>query len=993
MKDVYGMSKLESLTKQRRAHVESCKANNDNSHGIIAGMYSSRAHCIYELLQNADDAEASEAIFTLSSDALEFRHNGKKLFSWDDVNAITTVGASPKEDDINAIGKFGAGFKSVFSVTNTPVIRSGGYHFRIVDFIVPEEIENGHGEKDTVINLPFNCINAPKKETYNQLVDGLESLESESLLFLRNMKTIQWQTKSTEGHYSVESGKSEERILVSVVDGEEERKNYLLFSESVDIDNVPLKLSVAYRMSDDKKMIVATEDAKLFVYFPTTLRPMLNFLVHAPYKTTPNRETIPLKDDQQNNNITSALTELIAESIRSIKNMGLLNVPFLSLLPIDENNTHPIYAAAFEKIKNILLNEALLPTVKKGEYTVVENALLALRKDLTNLLDAGDCMRLFAKKCWIDTEITHDKTPELWDYLITHMSVPKISMEKFCQQIDECFIKTKTDKWVANFYANIADNGALYQGKTTYQYKGILREKPILRLEDGTHVCPENEHGELQVYLPTDRKSEFKTVKKSIMSDERASIFLQKLGIVKPDDVAEIREFIVARYRGDDVVDEKQYMRNFKKVRDIWSRLNDSNKETEIIDTLSEINFIGCIDQEKKLHLRKPAYVYDNTEKLQMWFHENHEDEICFVADFLKEKNNWDFISKFMICSEPRTWGTELYGGYGAKDPERSHSVYVKGLNGFNPKFAIEGLMVVLSKITLERSHYIFNLALKHVTKLFGVVHECSRQGFDGGWHNVQKPEFSDAGKLLTENYWLYDKNGCLIEKPLAEIAMDDLHEGYSKDHGNIDKFIKSLGLKIDRIKKFEEETGYKCIPPEEISEYEEWKAEKKRKVESESDGWEASVSAKDANIIVEQFVNALYEQRDSPDQNLHEVNDNDSPSSGSNGGAIDHPNQNPATEHDRRAIGDWGEEYAYQYLVREHPNADIVCLNQPGNTGKGCDFVVRESGKEIYCEVKSKTDDKPTLFITGTQWNLAKQLHAKGKGQMYRILLISKCG
>ena len=136
-KDLYNMD-LSALTEKRREHVKSCQDNDDNSHKIIAELYSDPSHFVYEILQNSDDAKASEIQFTLTKKNLEIVHNGKKLFSYNDIKSITTVGSTTKKDDINAIGKFGAGFKSVFAVTNTPQIHSGEYHFEIQDFIVPE---------------------------------------------------------------------------------------------------------------------------------------------------------------------------------------------------------------------------------------------------------------------------------------------------------------------------------------------------------------------------------------------------------------------------------------------------------------------------------------------------------------------------------------------------------------------------------------------------------------------------------------------------------------------------------------------------------------------------------------------------------------------------------------------------------------------------------------------------------------------------------------
>lgn len=101
----------------------------------IVDPYSERGHFIYELLQNADDARATKVSIVLHKDELWFKHNGSKHFDITpirfyppgDLNAILNIGSSPKELDENKIGKFGIGFKSVFSFSDAPEIYDDVY--------------------------------------------------------------------------------------------------------------------------------------------------------------------------------------------------------------------------------------------------------------------------------------------------------------------------------------------------------------------------------------------------------------------------------------------------------------------------------------------------------------------------------------------------------------------------------------------------------------------------------------------------------------------------------------------------------------------------------------------------------------------------------------------------------------------------------------------------------------------------------------------------
>ena len=107
---------------------------------ILVKQYKDRTHFLFELLQNAEDAKASQVHLFLKKDRLVIEHNGI-LFSKDDVVSITKVAKSTKSSgEGGSIGRFGIGFKSVYAYASTPRIYSGNYSFEIRDFIYPHEI-------------------------------------------------------------------------------------------------------------------------------------------------------------------------------------------------------------------------------------------------------------------------------------------------------------------------------------------------------------------------------------------------------------------------------------------------------------------------------------------------------------------------------------------------------------------------------------------------------------------------------------------------------------------------------------------------------------------------------------------------------------------------------------------------------------------------------------------------------------------------------------
>lgn len=978
--------KLSALTKKRLEHIKSCRDNNDNSHEIIAGLYSDPSHFIYEILQNADDAGASEVIFGLTLESLSITHNGNKLFNFDDVDSITTVGSSTKKDDVNSIGTFGAGFKSVFAITNTPHIHSGDFHFKITNFIVPEKIEPTNIEqKSTQFTLPFNHPDISSGIAYKQISDRLQALESESLLFLRNIKEIQWKTEDDSGHYLSEID-GNRASLISQVNEEDSLIEYFLSTKYIEVEDTKLNIVVAYPLSSDGTVTPA-HDSKLFVFFPTNERTGFKFLVHAPYKTTPSRESIPF-DDIQNLIITRELSALIAESIRELKNSGLLSVNVLSILPIDSDNEHPLYNSAFQQVKSIFEKESLLPT-DVGGYEKSSCTMLAREKELSNLLKNTDCSKLFNRDTWLSTYITYDKTRVLRDYLTGELGIPEITMQKFCSEITEEFIKVKPDTWIIDFYSSITKNKALYRVGGSYQKKGVLRERPIIRLEDGSHINPENDSGDIQVYLPTTGESKFKTVKRTLVDIEESKEFLTSLGIVVPNKIAEIKEFIIPKYQGG-VIDKEEHIEDVKLVTGIWADSNEYQKK-EICDLLKSCWFVRCINQISDISFQKltETYVYFNSNTLSRWFSGGADETIYFINTGLDITNE---IKEFFKCLDV---DDTLKIIEEEDHVSKADSRYVQRIEGFNPNIKINGLEYSLENINKDRSTFLWQFLLtNNPNRLSG---RTKRKNYLYEEFNVGEIENTKILESLKDNFWLFNKESVLIKKPLSEILLNDLSDDYKKDHDNIEKLAKVLGLKLDKVLEFEEDTGLKVVNKEEYDEFEKWKQEQavdsdESPEESESD-WKPDISPEDAIPIQDETDWIKHKTEDLSGQGNTE-NSTDSEQE-NNDHEENSDNNEPAAPKNSKQIGDWGEAIARRYLMKKYPDNDVVWLNINGCIGKGYDFVIRSNGEDIaYYEIKSKTDESPKLIqVSGTQWNWAKQLHRSKKGDMYKILVISNAG
>ena len=195
--------------------------NHEDYQGIktsVVDKYPESAHFVYELLQNADDALATYAEFMLFDDGLIFKHNGIIPFSISDegekplghINSITSIGNSSKRDNYNKIGKFGVGFKSVFTYTDVPEIYDDKFWFKIENLIVPCWLDKDNkyrNEGETLFYIPFKNIN----KHHQEILDRLNNLDN-PIAFLSNLRSIVWKRIDKFAHITDEKSYTKEVI-------------------------------------------------------------------------------------------------------------------------------------------------------------------------------------------------------------------------------------------------------------------------------------------------------------------------------------------------------------------------------------------------------------------------------------------------------------------------------------------------------------------------------------------------------------------------------------------------------------------------------------------------------------------------------------------------------------------------------------------------------------------------------------------------------------
>jgi len=155
---------------------------------LLADRYDDRTHFIFELLQNAEDALGRrtdpngprEVRFELTSTRLSLSHFGRP-FDEADVRGVCGIAESTK--DKFSIGRFGIGFKSVYTFTDRPEIHSGDEDFSIKNYVQPQRADRtARKAGETQIVLP---LKADDDTAQQEITAGFRHLGPGALLFLR----------------------------------------------------------------------------------------------------------------------------------------------------------------------------------------------------------------------------------------------------------------------------------------------------------------------------------------------------------------------------------------------------------------------------------------------------------------------------------------------------------------------------------------------------------------------------------------------------------------------------------------------------------------------------------------------------------------------------------------------------------------------------------------------------------------------------------------
>ncbi len=620
------------LIEKRRQLIDALDANKDEVNlDIFEDFYPDQAHFVYELLQNAEDAGATEVTFTLKQDRFICEHNGRRTFTENDVTSITGINNSTKKKEPDRIGKFGVGFKSVFVYTQSPTVRSGDFSFRIVHLILPEPIEPDPAlGKLTRFELPFDNPKKAPKDAYSEIAAGLNDLAETTLLFLSNLQLIKWQIGVQSSGEVARHLRSESHYeVLKRIDGQTTSSSHFLkFDEKVlglDTQRVavafPLDFLPGVRafepgktLADQLKILPATP-GRVAVFFTAAKETSgLHFHLHGPF--VPELSRASIKETAANEPLFDQLAKLGAKCLHRIKELGLLTPDFLALLPNPQDQIPARYQSIRSRIVEEMKTHPLTPTHDRGHAAA--NRLIQAKASLKELLAAAD----------IEYLVDYEGEPPLWavgatqknsriDHFLSGLEIREWDIDQFVETLrrnttdetqyfntppysvsgpDETFMSwlgNKSAEWHQRLYALLHDET---HGNVLNQLKSLR----IVRLRDGTFRRASKSffpgEGQIGNDLPMVDPAVYGSGR-SKAQQESAKEFLSDIGVREVGEAEEVEAILEHRYtREAEIPDDKTYIRDLKR-------------------------FIALTEQlPEKAGLFARYYIFQGADKDESWF-------------------------------------------------------------------------------------------------------------------------------------------------------------------------------------------------------------------------------------------------------------------------------------------------------------------------------------------------------------------------------------
>lgn len=414
----WNTSFIEGLYKSRKEERDlapNMAEREDNLFKLMSrSLYGEKVHYALELIQNAEDANASSITFIFEEDMVVVINDGE-VFSPDDVDAICSVKPGRKK---SKIGFFGVGFKSVFNVTDTPQVISSDFNFKIDNYIYPttcDEIpeaakEYYSKEKGSIFVLPSSKNLPPIPE----LVENFKEIEDKILLFLEKLGALHFIDNVNDESWSITKPPAEDAFIVLENGRTGQTTKWMVFHDDIKVSEELISIPEGKEGVKETRVLVGfpcdeltkeeNKGSTVYCYLPTNKRSDMPFLVQADFVPTVGRGNI--QDIEWNFWLLRKLGRLAADSVEKLKDDEFLSEDVYSFVPLKDEVDEPLMDLLYEEMYQALRDKYISKTLFFG-WKKPEDCAIVISPEITGIIPQQELEHLFGKPVYyVDPELS-----------------------------------------------------------------------------------------------------------------------------------------------------------------------------------------------------------------------------------------------------------------------------------------------------------------------------------------------------------------------------------------------------------------------------------------------------------------------------------------------------------------------------------------------------------------------------------------------------------
>ncbi len=501
IRNEYGLNDIKAIESSRTVR---------NLHNAIKklanDLYSKETHFLLELVQNAEDNEyktdACLSFSLLKTDPTNTEgsvgalliQNNEIGFGINNIEAICAVGESTKTKASGYIGEKGIGFKSVFRITSTPHIYSGGYCIKLPEklegidlgYIVPEWVEQVPicvDKEQTSIILP---LDKSDEFDFQKIRDMICQFTPETILFLNKVTKL---SLYVEDDYTLDVVKKQldiNELSITAIGNDKGKEictttRYLLyekkFAKPVDLDVKERQsvshstISLAFPLHDNP------EPGALYAYLPVLDNTGFPFIINADLLLTSSRVEVH-QNNKWNLWLRDQIASLITSAITSLVRNDKYKYKILNFVPLLAN--HNFLIPIIDPVISSLRNSSIIAT--EPDNTLFNPEEVCTTVTFRKLLNP----RGFPKPLLSNRIVKHELQSQVQKTVWESLGVDTINKDTVIECLkDRNWIKKQDFQWILSCYE--------YLRNIKFE-KGTLRKCPIVPVKKNKGVAYTCDH-------------------------------------------------------------------------------------------------------------------------------------------------------------------------------------------------------------------------------------------------------------------------------------------------------------------------------------------------------------------------------------------------------------------------------------------------------------------------------------------------------------------